>query len=209
VVELFLLNPHKDDYSFEVLLRPLKKIREGEEISFGKGICAVLVDKDKRIVRFNKKNIVRHLRRIGHIPLPPYIKRPDTNQDRVDYQTVYAKHSGSVASPTAGLHFTKELMGQLKSQGHRFTEVTLHINYGTSSLLNARISVITPCIPSNTALNQRCINALRKQKYKAGLLVAVERPVAGCWNQRLKPRQGMAVLIYLFIPGLNSKWQMP
>jgi S-adenosylmethionine:tRNA ribosyltransferase-isomerase len=130
-VEVFLLNPLEDKYSFEVLLRPLKKIREGEEINFGPGISAILENKEKRIVRFNKKNITRYLQKVGHIPLPPYIKRPDTPRDRKDYQTVYAKQPGSVASPTAGLHFSKELIKKLKTQGHQFLELTLHINYGT------------------------------------------------------------------------------
>ncbi len=130
-VEVFLLNAYEDGYSFEVLLRPLKKIKEGEVIDFGSGISAVLKDKEKRLVRFNKKNLIRHLKDIGHIPLPPYIKRPDTFQDRQDYQTVYAKTPGSVASPTAGLHFTKDQIRALGAHGHRFLELTLHINYGT------------------------------------------------------------------------------
>jgi len=130
-VEVFLLNPLRDGYSFEVLLRPLKKIREGEAIDFGPGISAILENKERRIVRFNKKNITRYLQKVGHIPLPPYIKRPDTPRDRKDYQTVYAKQPGSVASPTAGLHFSKELIKKLKTQGHQFLELTLHINYGT------------------------------------------------------------------------------
>jgi len=130
-VEVFLLNSLGDGHSFEALLRPLKKIREGEEIDFGRGISATLKDKEKRIVCFNKKNIIRHLKEVGHIPLPPYIKRPDTPLDAQDYQTVYAKQPGSVASPTAGLHFTKGLIRKLKTKGHRFLELTLHINYGT------------------------------------------------------------------------------
>ena len=77
-VEVFLLNTLEDGYSFEVLLRPLKKIREGEAIDFGLGISAILTDKEKRIVRFNKKNITRYLPKVGHMPLPPYIKRPNT-----------------------------------------------------------------------------------------------------------------------------------
>jgi len=137
-VEIFLLNPLADGYSFEVLLRPLKKIREGETIDFGHGISTVLTNKDKRIVRFNKKNIVRYLQDIGHIPLPPYIKRPDTLRDREDYQTVYAKKPGSVASPTAGLHFTDDLMAELKKQKHQFAELTLHINYGTFKPVECR-----------------------------------------------------------------------
>ncbi|MBF0503904.1 MAG: tRNA preQ1(34) S-adenosylmethionine ribosyltransferase-isomerase QueA [Candidatus Omnitrophica bacterium] len=130
-VEIFLLSPLKDGYSFEVLLRPLKKMREGETIDFSDGVRAVVSNKEKRIVRFNKKNIIKHLQKIGHIPLPPYIKRPDTSHDREDYQTVYAKKFGSVASPTAGLHFTNDLMNELRNHGHRFLELTLHINYGT------------------------------------------------------------------------------
>lgn len=130
-VEVFLLNPLEDGACFEVLIRPLKKIRQGEKIDFGLGISAVLEDRKKRIVRFNKKNIIDHLKEIGHIPLPPYIKRSDTPQDHEDYQTVYAKELGSVASPTAGLHFTESLIKALKKQGHVFSEITLHINYGT------------------------------------------------------------------------------
>ncbi|MFT5387660.1 MAG: S-adenosylmethionine:tRNA ribosyltransferase-isomerase [Candidatus Omnitrophota bacterium] len=71
------------------------------------------------------------LEKIGHMPLPPYIKRCDDEDDRNHYQTVYAKEQGSVAAPTAGLHFTKELMSSLLSEGHSFEEVTLHVNYGT------------------------------------------------------------------------------
>jgi S-adenosylmethionine:tRNA ribosyltransferase-isomerase len=130
-VEVFLLNQLEDGYSYEVLLRPLKKIHEGEEINFGPGFSATLENKEKRVMRFYKKNITRHLQKEGHIPLPPYINRPDTPRDREDYQTVYAKQPGSVACPTAGLHFTKGLIKNLKDQGHRFLELTLHINYGT------------------------------------------------------------------------------
>ena len=130
-VEIFLLNPLEDPQCFEVLIKPLKKIKEGEAIDLGHGISATLENKEKRIVRFNKPDIINHLKRIGHIPLPPYIKRADRPQDHEDYQTVYAKEAGSVASPTAGLHFSKELITELKAEGHRFHELTLHINYGT------------------------------------------------------------------------------
>ncbi len=130
-VELFLLKSLEDGYSFEALLRPLKKVRDNEPIEFAPGISAVLVDRNKRIVRFNKKNILTHLKEVGHIPLPPYIKRNDEPSDKEDYQTVYAKRLGSVASPTAGLHFTKKLIARLKARGHALKELTLHINYGT------------------------------------------------------------------------------
>jgi S-adenosylmethionine:tRNA ribosyltransferase-isomerase len=129
-VEVFLLR-QVDIHHFEAMLRPLKKIREGEVLRFPGGIECALVDREKRIVRFSDKDILKKLEKVGHIPLPPYIKRPDEKLDREYYQTVYARRPGSVASPTAGLHFTKPLMASLKKAGHEFAQVTLHVNYGT------------------------------------------------------------------------------
>ena len=172
-VETLLLNPLEDGYSFEVLLRPLKKIREGEEINFGPGISAILADKEKRIVRFNKKNIIRHLQKVGHIPLPPYIKRPDTPRDREDYQTVYAKQPGSVASPTAGLHFSKELIKKLKSQGHRFLELTLHINYGTFKPVECADIRVHPMHTESYSIKPAVQKSILKAKKNSEPMVAV------------------------------------
>lgn len=130
-VEVFLLKALPDGFCFQVLLKPLKRIHLGQRMDFGGGIEAELIDKENRIVRFNKPHIIEHLKEVGHIPLPPYIDRDDEASDREDYQTVYAKESGSVAAPTAGLHFTDELIYSLKGRGDKFLELTLHINYGT------------------------------------------------------------------------------
>jgi len=131
-VEIFLLKKISDEPSYEALLRPQKRLKEGERVIFeGSKIYAEVIDQKKRIVRFNAKDVESHLERIGHVPLPPYIKRPDESADREFYQTVYARHYGSVAAPTAGLHFTDALMNDLKGCGHGFCEVTLHINYAT------------------------------------------------------------------------------
>jgi len=130
-VEVFLLKALPDGYSFEALLKPLKKIHPGQTLDFGRGLQAQLVDKDARIVRFNQPHILKTLEKTGHIPLPPYIKREDDATDKRYYQTVYAKELGSVAAPTAGLHFTNSLITQLKLRGHRFSALTLHIGYGT------------------------------------------------------------------------------
>ncbi len=129
-VEVFLLK-QLDDYHFEALLRPLKRVREHEPIDFGFGISASLENREQRIVKFNQPNILPVLEKVGHIPLPPYIKRSDNIEDKEYYQTVYAKNLGSVASPTAGLHFTTTLINRLKEQGHHFYASTLHIGYGT------------------------------------------------------------------------------
>ncbi len=130
-VEIFLLKKQKDPYVYEVLMRPTKRLKEREKIYFGdRKIYAQIINKEKRLVRFNRKDISSSLKRIGHIPLPPYISRKDGAQDKKDYQTVYARRPGSVASPTAGLHFTSSMLENLKSK-HSLSKVTLHINYGT------------------------------------------------------------------------------
>ncbi|MBF0571507.1 MAG: tRNA preQ1(34) S-adenosylmethionine ribosyltransferase-isomerase QueA [Candidatus Omnitrophica bacterium] len=172
-VEIFLLNSLEDGYSFEVLLRPLKKIREGETIDLGLGINATLENKEKRIVRFNKRNIIRHLKEVGHIPLPPYIKRPDIPRDREDYQTVYAKQPGSVASPTAGLHFTKGLIKNLKAQGHRFFELTLHINYGTFKPVECDDIRLHPMHTEHYSIKPAVYKSILKAKKDSKKIVAV------------------------------------
>ncbi len=132
-VEIFLLKQLADKYSYKTLLRPLRRLQNGDKIYFDnrRGLIAEIIDWKERIVAFNKKDISKDLESLGHIPLPPYIKRPDKAQDKKYYQTVYAKNKGSVASPTAGLHFTNSLLAKLKKNGHRVEKVTLHINYAT------------------------------------------------------------------------------
>jgi S-adenosylmethionine:tRNA ribosyltransferase-isomerase len=131
-VEVFLLKSLPDGYSYEVLMRPMRRIKDGDVFLFNAGSArAEVIDKEQRIIRFNRRDLRRHLGKIGHVPLPPYIKRRDTRQDKEDYQTVYARYAGSVAAPTAGLHFTKRLLESLKADGHQVLPVLLHINYGT------------------------------------------------------------------------------
>ncbi len=131
-VEIFLLNALEGGDRYHALLRPLKKIKYDDKIIFDHvDLCAKLVDHEQKIVQFNKKNIMAYLKKIGHMPLPPYIRRRDELSDKKDYQTVYAKHLGSVAAPTAGLHFTKKILNDLQRSGHQFGQITLHVNYGT------------------------------------------------------------------------------
>ncbi len=131
-VELFLLKKLEDGYSYKVLMRPTKRLKVKEDLFFDqKRLKATIIDKEKGIVRFNRKNVMTYLRRIGHIPLPPYISREDTAEDKKYYQTVYARAEGSVAAPTAGLHFTKGLLRKIEQAGHTIQFVTLHVSYGT------------------------------------------------------------------------------
>ncbi len=130
--EILLLKALDDGYSYQVMLRPTKRLKNREKLTFDNGkLVAEIIDKEKGVVRFNKKNIKSSLERSGHIPLPPYISRSDTAMDRTYYQTIFAKNEGSIAAPTAGLHFTKSLRNQLTKKGHSFVPVTLQINYGT------------------------------------------------------------------------------
>ena len=132
-VELLLLkNTQGDDW--EVLAKPAKRLRVGSQISFGDGrLTATVVeelDHGGRIVRFGYEGIfLEVLESLGEMPLPPYIHEKLADRER--YQTVYAKENGSAAAPTAGLHFTKELLEQIAAKGVKLVYLTLHVGLGT------------------------------------------------------------------------------
>ena len=133
VIEVLLLN-RKQDNTWEVLVRPGKKAREGAVIEFGdgllKGEIVGILEEGNRLIRFTYEGIFEEiLDRLGEMPLPPYIRHK--LQDKERYQTVYAKYDGSAAAPTAGLHFTKELLEEIKQKGVQVAEVTLHVGLGT------------------------------------------------------------------------------
>lgn len=135
-VEVFLLRPSADDsLVWQVLVRPGRKMRPGERIIFDGGLEAEILhwgSFGERTVRFHcDGELFAKLEEIGHVPLPPYIRRPDRPEDRERYQTVYARHPGSVAAPTAGLHFTEEMLARCRSAGADIAWVTLHVGLGT------------------------------------------------------------------------------
>lgn len=132
-VEMLMLNNTKHD-DWEVLIKPAKRIKRGDVVSFGDGMltatCIELLEQGGRMMRLNYDGILQErLDELGEMPLPPYIKEKLDDQSR--YQTVYARAIGSAAAPTAGLHFTNELLEQLKAQGVNITYVTLHVGLGT------------------------------------------------------------------------------
>ena len=134
-IEVTLLEPHADG-SWSALLKPLKKIREGEVIRFTDRLSAVLEGKTEGqgVLRFEAEgDFDAALAEAGQMPLPPYIaalRAPD-EQDKQDYQTVWAKNTGAVAAPTASLHFDDLLLDRLRARGVEFTYVTLHVGAGT------------------------------------------------------------------------------
>ncbi len=133
VMEILLLT-RKDLDTWEVLVRPGKKAKPGDKISFGKGkLVAEVVDiieGGNRIIRFSYEGVFEAiLDELGEMPLPPYITHRLEDKER--YQTVYAKHEGSAAAPTAGLHFTPELLKEIEEMGVEIAHVTLHVGLGT------------------------------------------------------------------------------
>ena len=132
-IEVLLLK-RKDDKTWETLVKPGKKARVGARISFGDGklIGEVtdIVEEGNRLVRFTYDGIFEEvLDELGQMPLPPYITHKLEDKNR--YQTVYAKHDGSAAAPTAGLHFTNELLSDIEKKGIKIARVTLHVGLGT------------------------------------------------------------------------------
>ena len=137
--EVLLVRPRTDlDSSgavFEALVRPGGKLKPGRIVEFASDFRAVIKDSAPgggRIVRLEGDGDPWSLiERYGHVPLPPYIEREDDETDRERYQTVFAKHRGSVAAPTAGLHFTPQLLSQIEGAGVHLVRITLHVGVGT------------------------------------------------------------------------------
>ena len=127
----------QDPNEWECLVRPGRKIGVGERLFFGHDneLPAEVVARGsfgERRIRFAPAaNFFDVIERVGHVPLPPYIGRPDRPGDRDRYQTVYARERGSVAAPTAGLHFTPEILARIRDRGVETTEITLHVGLGT------------------------------------------------------------------------------
>ncbi|HIX49037.1 MAG TPA: tRNA preQ1(34) S-adenosylmethionine ribosyltransferase-isomerase QueA [Candidatus Mediterraneibacter caccavium] len=132
-IEVLLLKRGADDV-WETLVKPGRKAKPGTRISFGDGLLTGevvdIVDEGNRLIRFEYEGIFEEiLDRLGQMPLPPYITHQLKDKDR--YNTVYAEHPGSAAAPTAGLHFTPELLEKIKNKGVDIAHVTLHVGLGT------------------------------------------------------------------------------
>lgn len=132
-IEVFLLKRRENDV-WETLVKPGKKAKAGTIISFGDGLLTGqvvdVVDEGNRLIQFQYEGIFEEvLDRLGEMPLPPYITHKLADKNR--YQTVYARYEGSAAAPTAGLHFTEELLGKIQQKGVKLAYVTLHVGLGT------------------------------------------------------------------------------
>jgi len=177
-VEIFLLR--REDCEAErwsCLMRSSKGFREGLLIHLAAGvtakICAKLDNESWQVEFAGTENFSDWLEREGHIPLPPYLQREDEVQDRERYQTVFAQNAGAVAAPTAGLHFTRELLAEVESKGIQITRLTLHTGLGTFQPMRVervkdhKIHTEHYSIPAATA------DAICSTKARGGRVVAV------------------------------------
>lgn len=174
-VELLLLkNTQGDDW--EVLAKPAKRLRVGSHISFGDGrLTATVVeelDHGGRIVRFGYEGIfLEVLESLGEMPLPPYIHEKLADRER--YQTVYAKENGSAAAPTAGLHFTEELLEQIAAKGVKLVYLTLHVGLGTFRPVSVDSLDDHEMHSEFYSLSEEAAQTLRQVKAIGGRVIAV------------------------------------
>ena len=174
-VELLLLkNVQGDDW--EVLAKPAKRLRVGAQISFGDGrLTATVVDEldhGGRIVRFGYEGIfLEVLESLGEMPLPPYIHEKLADRER--YQTVYAKENGSAAAPTAGLHFTEELLEQIAAKGVELVYLTLHVGLGTFRPVSVDSLDDHEMHSEFYSLSEEAAQTLRQVKANGGRVIAV------------------------------------
>ena len=133
-----LLTREVDSEIWEALVRPGRKMQVGERVLFGAGeLEAEVLSRGQlglrtlRFISHDQSKVSQHFERLGHVPLPPYIERADETSDRQRYQTVFAKRPGAIAAPTAGLHFSNEILEKIRAQGVEICELTLNIGLGT------------------------------------------------------------------------------
>jgi S-adenosylmethionine:tRNA ribosyltransferase-isomerase len=137
LVEVFLTRDLLDD-NWEAMVRPGRKIQVGERVFFGGGELEAEIiargERGLRMLRFishTRETVSCQLEKLGHVPLPPYIERSDEEADRERYQTVFAKKPGAIAAPTAGLHFTEDVLQRIRERGCEICEITLDVGLGT------------------------------------------------------------------------------
>ncbi|EAC3819807.1 tRNA preQ1(34) S-adenosylmethionine ribosyltransferase-isomerase QueA [Listeria monocytogenes] len=174
-IEVLLLK-QKEGNAWETLVKPAKRIRKGATITFGDGAlkatCLEELEHGGRILEFSYEGIFYEvLEQLGEMPLPPYIKEQLADQDR--YQTVYAKENGSAAAPTAGLHFTEDLLAKISAKGVEIIFVTLHVGLGTFRPVDVEDTANHKMHSEFYRLTEESAERINKIKAQGGKVVAV------------------------------------
>ncbi len=179
-IELLLVEP-QGPLQWQALLKPGRKARPGSRFllegaeeapsSLGFEVLERLED-GRFLLRFDEP-VEAHLERWGHVPLPPYIKRTDTEQDRRRYQTVWAQEPGAIAAPTAGLHFSEEILRELQAAGIERTSVTLHVGIGTFKPITAELAHEHRMDRERFRVPEEAAQKIRETRAAGGRIVAV------------------------------------
>ena len=199
-VEMLLVEKH-GPRTWDALVKPARRMRPGVELELDGGLHAEVIaigEGGRRRLRFAAE-IEPHLERFGHVPLPPYIRRGDEAADRERYQTVFACHPGAIAAPTAGLHFTSELLTEIEARGIGRAAVTLHVGYGTfkpiavEQIEDHQMDLEHYHVPSET------VDAIHRTRATGGRVVAVGTTVvrtleSACKDGAVRPGAGSTEL---------------
>lgn len=194
-VEILLLHQTKND-CWEVLVKPAKKIKEGTQLIFGDGkLCATCIgtkDHGGRLLKFSYDGIFYEiLDELGQMPLPPYIKEQLPKKER--YQTVYAREKGSAAAPTAGLHFTRELLNDIQQMGVEIAFITLHVGLGTFRPVNVDHIEDHQMHAEFYHMSKETADTLTKVKHNNGRIISVGTTSARTLETIVRDHNGMFV----------------
>ena len=173
-IEMLMLKPIENGY--EVLIKPAKRVKIGTEIVFGEGllkaVCTDTFDEGIKHVKLLYDGVLENvLDELGEMPLPPYIK--ETLEDKERYQTVYAKHTGSAAAPTAGLHFTEALLEEIEDKGINVATITLHVGLGTFRPVSAEVIEEHKMHSEFYIMNEETADLLNKTRENGKKIISV------------------------------------
>ncbi len=212
-IEVLLLKQLEKN-RWETLVKPAKRVKIGTTISFGDGLlratCTDVLDHGGRIFEFSYEGIFYEvLEKLGEMPLPPYIH--EKLEDRERYQTVYAKEIGSAAAPTAGLHFTEEILEKIRNKGVEIVFITLHVGLGTFRPVSSETIEEHEMHSEFYSISESAAETINRVKEQGGNVIAVGttstrtlETVASKYDGKIKAEQGWTdIFIY---PGYEFKW---
>lgn len=200
---LLIPSRNRGNGTWEGLLKRAGRFKRGARLEFGEGLWGELEDLEagKAKIRFQGEgDLIERLHRIGHVPLPPYIKREDEPLDRERYQTVFATRDGSIAAPTAGLHFTESLIRSLKGKGVGFASITLHVGIGTFAPVKAAEIEAHPMESEWIEISEGSAAEMESARKKGRRVVAVGTTTTRALEsfseagERVRPGQGLSSL---------------
>ena len=214
-IEIFLVRETGKDV-WETLARPAKRLKIGKKILFGENLSAEVLEKTAEgrvILKFEAvKDFNRILDEIGQTPLPPYIKREDENiihNDDERYQTIYAKNRGAIAAPTAGLHFTKKILEEIKNLGASVAEITLHVGYGTFEPVRVFDLSEHKVMPESFEISAETAEILNKARTENRRIIAIgtttTRALESSINENGKISEGNRIANLTITPGYKFR----